>query len=249
MLFPHASCTRSCLCLKLDWWQHWPQHCPRSNRNLAATEWTYSLSDNIHSVVARCLLLHGQCCCLYAVAAGPKAGPATSLPAFLAREFFVWFFVGLCFSLWRMVRMLYYGWASGMVQSFSPPLTPLKILAITASTIFTLTIFLIPAALPQVATILYLQRDLEHLAAELMRAVNVGAAEEFKHLSGKVSSTKRRWEGFLFWALFVERHRHHHVCPPRGVRIQPCNCGHECSDELGWSASGSLPVVAGRMCC
>ena len=43
---------------------------------------------------------------------------------------------------------------------------------------------------------------------------------------------------FSLLALFVERHRHHHVCPPRGVRIQPCNCGHECSDELGWSASG-----------
>lgn len=96
--------------------------------------------------------------------------------------------------------MLYYGWAFGMVQSFSPPL---KILAITASTIFTLTIFLIPAALPQLATILYLQRDLEHLAAELMRAVNVEAAEEFKHVLGKVSSINRRWQGFLFWHFLL----------------------------------------------
>ena len=116
------------------------------------------------------------------------------------KELFVWFFVGLLFCLWRMVRMLYYGWAPSMVQSFSPPL---KILAITASTIFTLTIVLIPAALPQLATILYLQRDLEHLAAELMRAVDVGAAQEFKQLLGKVSSTKRRWEGFLFWHFLL----------------------------------------------
>ena len=93
-----------------------------------------------------------------------------------------------------------YGWAPSMVQSFSPPL---KILAITASTIFTLTIVLIPAALPQLATILYLQRDLEHLAAELMRAVDVGAAQEFKQLLGKVWSTKRRWEGFLFWHFLL----------------------------------------------
>lgn len=148
--------------------------------------------------------------------------------------------------------MLYYGWASGMVQSFSPPLTPLKILAITASTIFTLTIFLIPAALPQLATILYLQRDLEHLAAELMRAVNVGAAEEFKHLLGKVSSIKRRREGFLFWHFLLngtgtimyalkEVFAFNHATV---VMNAPMN----------WAgplvtASGSLPVVAGHMCC
>ena len=102
--------------------------------------------------------------------------------------------------------MLYYGWASGMDRNGAVLFTTTDTTEDPGNHCFHNLYpynLLDSGCTTPAGKVLYLQRDLEHLAAELMRAVNVGAAEEFKHLLGKVSSIKRRWEGFLFWHFLL----------------------------------------------